>query len=220
MTYIRLPLIVIQTALLALISQAVFAADCMRLCDRSFMQTATVKDIQAEINKGADVRARNEDGFTPLHIVAEHDNAAAIPVLIKAGANIEARKGNKTSLHIAAFLGNVEAVIALIKAKADIDAKDEWDRVPLHDAAKKANSKTINVLIEAGADIEARTKSGYTPLHLAAFWGNAETVIALIKVGADGKTKTNEGETAFDYAQYNHNLRGTKALQMLKAARD
>ena len=47
--------------LLAFFSIPANAGDCMRLCDLSFMETATAKDIQAEIAKGADIEARNQN---------------------------------------------------------------------------------------------------------------------------------------------------------------
>lgn len=46
--------------LLAFFSIPTNAGDCMRLCNLSFMKTATAKDIQEEIAKGADIEARNQ----------------------------------------------------------------------------------------------------------------------------------------------------------------
>ena len=42
-------------------------AECGNLCDYDWWNTSTAADLQAELNGGADVMARNEYGETPLH---------------------------------------------------------------------------------------------------------------------------------------------------------
>ena len=46
-------------------------AECGTLCDWDWWKTATEAglqaDLQFELDAGADVKARDEDGFTPLH---------------------------------------------------------------------------------------------------------------------------------------------------------
>lgn len=91
MTYFRLPLIAILTTLFTLIASPVVAGDCTRLCKSDFIRDATAQDIQAEINKGADVRARTEDGLTPLHNAARWGKAEAVIALLQAGADGKAR---------------------------------------------------------------------------------------------------------------------------------
>lgn len=153
MTYFRLPLIAILTTLFTLIASPVVAGDCTRLCKSDFIRDATAQDIQAEINKGADVRERTEDGLTPLHNAARWDNAEAITVLLQAGADIEARnKDGVTPLHRAARWGKAEAVIALLQAGADGKARDEDGKTPF-DLAKNneklKNTKAYWLLNEA-----------------------------------------------------------------------
>ncbi len=88
MTPPRLSLAAMLIATFTLIAPPVFANDCTRLCKSDFIRDATAQDIQAEIDKGGDVRARTEGGLTPLHFAAGWDNAEAITVLLKAGADI------------------------------------------------------------------------------------------------------------------------------------
>ncbi len=64
MKHTRPALAALLIALFTLFAFPAFAGACMRLCDRDFMATATAQDIQAEINKGADIGARGEDGVT------------------------------------------------------------------------------------------------------------------------------------------------------------
>ena len=42
-------------------------AECGKFCDRDWWQKATASDVQAELDAGVDVSARNEIGATPLH---------------------------------------------------------------------------------------------------------------------------------------------------------
>ena len=61
-----------------------------------------------------DKNAEAQYGFTPLHVCAKFNGVEATKVLIKHGANINARDcKQKTPLHVAARRGNV----AFIKVK-------------------------------------------------------------------------------------------------------
>ena len=71
-----------RAALIALIlmfgSQA--GAGCGDLCDEGWLKTASDAELQALLAAGADVMARTEEGYTPLHKAAIH----GAPVKIKA----------------------------------------------------------------------------------------------------------------------------------------
>ena len=47
--------------------------------------------MQAELDAGADVMARTEDGWTPLHIAAEYGTPEIIQALLDAGADAKAK---------------------------------------------------------------------------------------------------------------------------------
>jgi ankyrin repeat protein len=82
-----------RAALIALLltfaSQA--GAECGKLCDWKWWETATTADVQAELSGGADVMARNGFGSTPLYSAAGYGTPASIQALLDAGADVMAR---------------------------------------------------------------------------------------------------------------------------------
>ncbi len=90
----------------------------------------------ALINAGANIKARSNDGWTPLHMATSEETIMA---LIKAGANIEARAVHgQTPLHGAAAYGNEETVVALLEAGANAKARDENGHAPFDLIDKKS----------------------------------------------------------------------------------
>ena len=109
----------------------------MNLPDRTFVeewwQTATPSQIKGLLTKGADVNARSEIGWTPLHrAAANNQNSEVIEVLLRAGADVNARdKNGRTPLHGAAEGNqNPEVIEVLVRAGADVNARSETGRTP------------------------------------------------------------------------------------------
>ena len=112
--------------LLTITTQA--GAGCGNLCDNSWWETATEADVQAELDGGADVMARNEWGRTPLHRAGSPE---VIQPLLAAGADVMARDAvGNTPLHKAAHYGYAENIQALLAAGADAKAKDKDGETP------------------------------------------------------------------------------------------
>ena len=78
-----------------------------------------IAEVKRLIDSGADVNAKDKDGWTALHSAAEQGQTAIAAALIKARVDIHAKdKWDLTPLHTAAQFGQTETVLALIKAKA------------------------------------------------------------------------------------------------------
>ena len=199
-------------------SSAVWA-ECGKFCDRDWWKTATASDVQAELDAGADVMARDKYGYTPLHWAAQEGTAETIEALIAAGADVNARTENGTTpIIIAAKYGTAETIEALIAAGADINARLVNGVTPLHQAASQGNAEVVQLLIAAGAEVNARDEYGDTPLHTAAQEGTAEMVQLLITAGADITAKKGDGRSVWLLAQKNEKLAGTEALWSLAEA--
>ena len=109
-------------------------------------------------------------GATPLHLAVASGQLDAAKLLLKSGADIEAKAADEykgTPLHWAAFVGRLGAVKFLIKEGADVNAKDQKGYTPL-DAA---NNETIPsedrpaiIRLLGGKPAEAkRVKTSVTP---------------------------------------------------------
>ena len=61
---------ILMALMLALATQA--GAECGKLCDEDWWKTATKADVQAELDEGAAIMARDELGATPLHWATAH----------------------------------------------------------------------------------------------------------------------------------------------------
>jgi cytohesin len=147
--------------------------------------------VQLLIAKGANVKAKTDDGNTPLHsaVAKEHENIAELLIAKGADVNAKDNKGN-TPLHLATgtgWQGGYEIAKLLISKGADVDAKDyKHNWTPLHNAAREGRRETIKILIANGADVNARADVGSTPLDLAVSGGKKANTDLLRKHG--GKT--------------------------------
>ena len=71
------------------------------------------------------------DGDTPLHVMAWRKDLAALKVLIKAGANVNATGDmSETPLHVAIRMQRLEMVKELLKAGAVTDVVSEFGESP------------------------------------------------------------------------------------------
>ena len=120
----------ILTALLLTIASQV-GAECGNLCDTDWWKTATEADVQAELDGGPDVMARDEYGNTPLHKAAHYGYAENIQALLTADADVMARDvSGSTPLHWAALHDAPASIQALLATGADAKAKDKDGETP------------------------------------------------------------------------------------------
>jgi uncharacterized protein len=112
------------------------------------------------IGAGADVKAANRFGVTPLSLACINGNGAMIEKLLKAGADPNAALSElgETPIMMAARTGNVEAVRVLLDHGANVNAKEtSRGHTALIWAASEAHPAVVKLLIEHGADVNARS---------------------------------------------------------------
>ena len=102
--------------------------------------------VQALIESGANVHARDSKGATALHYAAGWGNVEAVQALLAAGANAKAKDfQGGTLLHMAAVKGNVEIIKVLLAAGAE-NVPDRWGRTPVAIAAHLGHEAVVQVL--------------------------------------------------------------------------
>ncbi len=169
-----------------------------------------------------------------LSQAASGSRADAIPVLLDAGADLQAvDKGRRTPLHAAANYGNRETITVLIQAGADLESHGHsTGGTPLILSASWGTAETTHALIDLGADLEGRDESGRTALmHVATtrihdqhgyaqppddVYARMDTLIAYTD---DLEATDNEGRTALFHAV---SSRGdvTRISRLLEAGAD
>ena len=187
-------------------------------------------EVQALLDSGADVNARNDYGTTPLHSV--RSNAALVQLLLANGADINASTAHNDTPLSSAAGGDLAIVQILLDAGANPNGV-EFDNIPLRYAVGSRNLPVIQALLDAGADPDATDPNGResalyeavrmeylpgvqmlldngadpnievdeVPILLTALDGGDPAVIqALLDAGGNPNAKHEDGETALHIA--------------------
>jgi hypothetical protein len=109
--------------------------------------------LKVLIAAGADVHARDDNGWTALFNAAQFNKTEAIEVLIASGADVNAQdRARRTALLWAAFFGRTEGVRALVVNRADVNRRDKDGATALKVATTNDHAETIRILQQAGAN--------------------------------------------------------------------
>jgi ankyrin repeat protein len=169
------------------------------------------------IDSGADLKAKNRRGSTPLHW-AIHDEAK-VRVLLSRGADVNTRNvEGRTPVYQAASLGGGLPVLrVLLEHGGNPGTAILNGQTPLAVASIRADVEAMRLLIDKGADVNAKNGAGATALMAAATNGSDAAVRLLLDRGAEAKVATKLGETALGNAATAGNLE-TVALLIERGA--
>jgi uncharacterized protein len=165
------------------------------------------------IRAGANVKAANRFGITPLALACTNGNAPIIEALLKAGddANAIVSVAGDTALMLAARTGKTGAITALLNHGADVNKTNADGQTPLMWAAAAKNAAAVQLLVDHKASLNAKTKNapppkpmdtifsapypvgGMTALIFAARQNDRESAKILLDAGADVKETAADG---------------------------
>jgi len=166
--------------------------------------------LEQLLNAGVDPDLHNPCAKATLLGLATDEKSDAVRLLIKKGANPNARRnGGLTPLHWAVSGADADdestedskatIVGLLLDAGARVnDAANKQGWTPLHLAAGYKNERFVKLLVARGADVNAQDKAGRTPLHFAIAYHHDAIAQALLAAGADPHLQDNDGYTPTD----------------------
>jgi ankyrin repeat protein len=124
-----------------------------------------VEIAQLLLRAGADAKAANRLGMTPLFMAATNGNPVTIRLLLEAGASpnqVDTTGG--TVLMAATRTGSAESVRALLERGANPNvAEPQLQLTALMLASEAGYADVVRALLEKGADVRARSRTGATP---------------------------------------------------------
>ncbi len=178
--------------------------------------------VMTLLANGADPRAADADGNTPLHHAARSSDPGVAALLRDAAAELDVLNADGvTPLGIACAAGNWRLARFLLErgAKPEPHAIEPHAATPaLLPAAggEEDDVAGVQLLLKHKARVDARDAQGRSALHEAAFAGHAGIIAALLAAGADVRACDTHGRTPLLDAARGGRL---AALEALVAAR-
>ncbi len=155
------------------------------------------------IYKQADINMPDDNGNTPLIILAKYGHKKILGELLKYSdiLKIDAQnKGGYTALMMAAYYNNFKVSKKLILYKANLNIQDQSKNTALTYAIFFKNDDIANLLLDNQADVNVQNIKGETPLIMAIKNNNLNLVKKIIDNGAKLNFKDTEGLDALDWA--------------------
>src|SRR5690606_8452164 len=142
--------------------------------------------VMTLLANGADPRAADRDGNTPLHHAARSSDPGVAALLLDASAALDTRNHDGlTPLGVACAAGNWRLARFLLERGARPGAETGTPALLAAAGGDEDDPAGVQLLLRHKARVDARDAEGRTALHVAAFQGHASTIAALLDAGGD-----------------------------------
>ncbi|KAF1685724.1 hypothetical protein B1992_11050 [Pseudoxanthomonas broegbernensis] len=152
--------------------------------------------VMTLLANGADPRAADAEGNTPLHHAARSTDPGVAALLRDAAAEIDALNHEGFSpLGVACAAGNWRLARFLLERGARPEPADGQPALLAAAAAEEDDAAGVQLLLKFKAKVGTAGRDGRTALHEAALAGHADIVAALLAAGADPHVRDVAGRT-------------------------
>ncbi|KAF3098669.1 hypothetical protein TWF569_009814 [Orbilia oligospora] len=166
------------------------------------------------LERGADVNAADERGWTPVLHAADSGYDESARVLL---GRMDHARCWKVVLKCWLRTLNERMVRVLLRSGLDTEAADEFGRTPLARAIEMDYTDLAEILVNGGANMEAADRDGMTPLALAVLSESWEVAGLLLDKGASARTTDHNGCTPLHRAVHSHDIFNEQILSRLLA---
>ncbi|WP_242108770.1 ankyrin repeat domain-containing protein [Luteimonas aquatica] len=174
--------------------------------------------VMTLLANGADPRARDADGNTPLHHAARSSDPGVAALLRDAAAEMTALNGDGlTPLGVACAAGNWRLARFLLERGAYPEPEQATPALLAASGGDEDDCAGVTLLLKNKAKTSARGPGGRSALHEAAFAGHAEIAAVLLDAGADVHARDAAGRTPLLEAARGGRLATFEALVAARA---
>lgn len=139
--------------------------------------------VKALLSNGADVNAKDNDGWTALMLASDSDHFEVVQALLANGADVNAKdRRGWTALMLASRTGSLDVAQALLAKGADVNAKTGDGTTALMLASAGGRLEIVRELLAKGADVDARDANGHTAIMRTSYF-HFGVIFALSPIG-------------------------------------
>ena len=187
----------------------------------------SIEAVRFLLSYGADVNARRDDLWTPIHLAVNNEELRVARILLDFGADLNSQNGDgQAPLHLLSRRetshgkdDGSDIARLLLEHGANVDENDKYNATPLHLACYNQKLKIVRVFLEHGADVNLRTGGGQAPLHLLSRRetskgedGGSDIAMLLLDHGANVDENDKDDATPLHLACYNQKLKVVRLL--------
>ncbi len=147
-----------------------------------------------------DTRFEKRENATPLIVAAKKGRSQMGKVLLKLGADVNARnEEGHTPLMETGAGGHTRKLKLLLDNGAEVSLVDENGQTALMKASRGGRNKAVSLLLDEGAEVHRASNHGRRAIHLAVQKGNVKTLEHLLEAGAEVNAPGPGGKTPLIY---------------------